>query len=249
MYQQLFKLLLLVSSLVLVGCSSAPDEKAGKSEVNDPLEGFNRTMWSFNIDYLDPYVIRPAAVAYVNYVPVPVRKGLSNIFSNLDEPASMVNNILMGNGRKAADHFNRFWINSTFGLFGLIDIASAAGIEKHDDKSLSDAIGHYGVGNGPYVMLPAVGPYTPRNVAGFVDSSYAPLSYLNIWGMIGKYTVSGLETRASLINQEAMLDNSPDPYALTRDAFLQHQDFKAEINNDNYDKEQEDNIDEYLDGL
>jgi phospholipid-binding lipoprotein MlaA len=72
---------------------------------------------------------------------------------------------------------------------------------------------------------------------------------LNIWGTIGKYTVTGLETRASLVNQEAMLNNSPDPYALTRDAFLQHQDFKAEINNDNFDKEQEDNIDDYLEDL
>jgi phospholipid-binding lipoprotein MlaA len=158
MYQQLFKLLLLVSSLVVAGCSSAPDEKAGNSKVNDPLEGFNRTMWSLNMDYLDPYVIRPAAIAYVNYVPVPLRKGLSNVFSNLDEPANMINNLLMGNGRKAADHFNRFWINTTFGLFGIIDIASAAGIEKRDDKSFGDAIGHYGVGNGPYVMIPAVGP-------------------------------------------------------------------------------------------
>lgn len=114
----------------LVGCSSAPDDSSPHSQVNDPLESFNRQMWTINYDYLDPYVVRPVSLFYVGYVPKPVRSGIANFLSNLDEPASMVNNLLMGNGTKAVDHFNRFWINTSFGLLGLIDIASEAGIKN-----------------------------------------------------------------------------------------------------------------------
>ncbi|MDW6001438.1 MlaA family lipoprotein [Vibrio mangrovi] len=240
--------------LVLVGCSSTPGENADEqdlsstnSSVNDPFEGVNRSFWSLNYDYLDPYVIKPVSLAYVDHVPSPIRRAIANFFSNLDEPASMVNNLIMGNGHKALDHFNRFWMNSTFGLFGLIDIASEAGITKEGHKGFGDALGHYGVGNGPYLMVPAAGPYTPRAATNLVDEAYAPLSYLNIWGSVSKFIFEGMETRASLASQESMLENSPDPYALARDIYLQHQDFKAEIEEkDAYDPDQEALFDEYL---
>ena len=137
--------LLFIASLT-VGCSSVPSESntgdtletseyVEESHPNDPFEGFNRAMWDINYEYLDPYLVRPVSLAYVGYTPVPVRSGISNFLANLDEPASMVNNLFMGNGEKALDHFNRFWINSTIGLLGLIDIASEAGITKYDDNS------------------------------------------------------------------------------------------------------------------
>lgn len=233
-----------LASLLLVGCSSTPDNE--QKEVYDPLEPVNRKMWSLNYNYLDPYLIKPAATAYVNYMPSPVRRGLSNFFSNLGEPANAVNSLLMGNGREAADHFNRFWINSSFGLFGLLDFATGAGISAHDDRGFDDAIGHYGVGNGAYVMLPGAGPYTVRDAASVVDGAYFPLSYLNVWATAGKWLVQGLEARASLIGQESMLDNSPDPYVFTRDVYLQHQDYKAEIEAQEYDEEEESLLDDYL---
>ena len=181
-------LILAISSLA--GCASAPEgTESSDSGVSDPLEGFNRSMWTLNQDYLDPYFVRPVSLAYVNYVPTPVRSGLGNFFANLDEPASMINNLLMGNGRKALDHFNRFWINSTFGLLGLIDVATEAGISAHNDKSFGDAVGHYGVGNGPYVMVPGYGPWTVRESADLVDSTYVPLSLLNIWALSGRSKV------------------------------------------------------------
>ncbi|WP_174522342.1 MlaA family lipoprotein [Vibrio nereis] len=247
--------LIMCAALALSGCAGTPQEERDgeetsavlESEVNDPFEGFNRTMWTINYDYLDPYIVRPAAVAYVDYTPSPIRTGIANFLGNLDEPSSIVNNILMGNGAKAVDHFNRFWINSTFGLLGLIDIASAAGITDHNEKAFSDAVGHYGVGNGPYVMVPGYGPWTVRESVDVVDGTYVPLSYLNIWAGLGKWALEGLESRAALVPQEAMLDNSPDPYALTRDAYLQRQDFKAEVETDEYDEEEEAYLDEYLD--
>ncbi|CAM3589784.1 VacJ family lipoprotein [Vibrio sp. Of14-4] len=235
--------------MFLMGCASAPQDSAhGESEVNDPIEGFNRSMWAVNYDYLDPYFVRPVSLAYVNYVPDPVRQGIANFLSNLDEPASVINNLVMGNGHKAIDHFNRFWINSTFGLLGLIDVASAAGITHHNNKSFGDAVGHYGVGNGPYVMVPGYGPWTVRESADLVDSTYVPLSLLNIWAGLGKWALEGMETRAALVSQEAMLENSPDPYALTRDAYLQNQDFNAEIEKpEQFDAEEEAYLDDYLD--
>ncbi|MDA0148007.1 MlaA family lipoprotein [Vibrio sp. LaRot3] len=236
----------LLTFLLLSGCASAPEEQGYDAGVNDPFEGFNRSMWAINYDYLDPYIVRPVSLTYVNYTPRPVRIGISNVLSNLDEPSSMVNNLLMGNGGKAFDHFNRFWINSTFGLLGLIDIASDAGITDHNDKALGDAAGHYGVGNGPYVMVPGYGPWTARESLDFVDGMYVPLSYLNFWAGLGKWALEGMESRAALVTQESLLENSPDPYALTRDIYLQHQDFKAELDTEQIDEAEEEYLDEYL---
>lgn len=242
---QIWMLLLVLG---LGGCASAPEDESAFNEpqVYDPLESFNRSMWAINYDYLDPYFVRPVSLAYVNYVPTPIRSGISNFLSNLDEPASMINNLLMGNGGKALDHFNRFWINSTLGLAGLIDIASEAGITDHNEKTFGDAVGHYGVGNGPYVMVPGYGPWTVRETADLVDKTYIPLSLLNVWAGLGKWALEGMETRAALVNQEVMLERSPDPYAVARDAYLQRQDFNAEIEQETYNAEEEEFLDEYL---
>ncbi len=234
--------------IILSGCSSVPEgETTSDTNNNDPFEGFNRSMWAFNYDYLDPYLVRPVSLAYVEYTPTPVRRGIANFLSNLDEPASMINNLLMGNGGKALDHFNRFWINSTFGLLGLIDIASEAGITKHGEKTFGDAVGHHGVGKGPYVMVPGYGPVVVREAGDVVDTLYAPLSYLNIWASIGKWAFEGMETRAALVQQEALLENSPDSYSFTRAAYLQHRDFTAEVTPDTeVDDSEEDYLDAYM---
>ncbi|WP_394150556.1 VacJ family lipoprotein [Vibrio maritimus] len=232
--------------------SAATELEASASvgaDVYDPFEGFNRAMWALNYDYLDPYFVRPVSLAYVNYTPVPVRSGVRNFLANLDEPFSAVNNVVMGNGGKALDHFNRFWINSTFGLLGFIDIASAAGIEKHDKKEFGDAIGHYGVGEGPYIMVPGYGPIILREGADVVDGLYPPASLLNFWASFGKWALEGMEKRALVVSQEATLEQSPDPYALTRDIYIQRQNYNAEIVDDTVDEEQEAYIDDYLDSF
>ena len=221
-------------------------EPEADSDVYDPIEGFNRVMWDINYDYLDPYFVRPVSLAYVNYTPDPVRLGVRNFLANLDEPFSAVNNAVMGNGGKALDHFNRFWINSTLGLLGFIDIASAAGIEKRNKKEFGDAIGHYGVGHGPYIMVPGYGPTTVRSFADTVDGFYPPISYLNFWASFGKWALEGMEKRALLVSQEATLEQSPDPYALTRDVYIQRQDYNAEVADEEVDEEQEAYIDDYL---
>ncbi|MCL9774528.1 MlaA family lipoprotein [Vibrio methylphosphonaticus] len=226
--------------------AAVADDPETDSDVYDPIEGFNRVMWDINYDYLDPYFVRPVSLAYVNYTPDPVRLGVRNFLANLDEPFSAVNNAVMGNGGKALDHFNRFWINSTLGLLGFIDIASAAGIEKRSKKEFGDAIGHYGVGHGPYIMVPGYGPTAVRSFADTVDGFYPPISYLNFWASFGKWALEGMEKRALLVPQEATLEQSPDPYALTRDIYIQRQDYNAEVITDEVDEEQEAYIDDYL---
>ncbi len=240
-------IIFLVAS-ILVGCSSIPenDDQVNLLHQNDPFQRFNRAMFSINSNYLDPYILRPASVVYGETVPKPVRGGISNFFDNLDEPASMVNNLMMGEGNQALAHLNRFWINSTFGLLGFIDFASAAGIKKYDDRAFSDMLGSHGVGHGPYIMLPGYGPITLRKTTDAVDSLYLPLSYLNVWTGFGKWVVQGLEKRYQLISHESTLNLSPDPYALSREVYIQRRNFKAGIT-ETFAEEEEDFIDDYLD--
>lgn len=241
-------LLSLLLILGLSGCAETPNDEALNQETAtetnaeyveqvtqynvkgtyDPFEGFNRAMWELNYDYLDPYVARPVSLAYVDYVPSPVRTGIRNFLSNLDEPANMINSIIMLDGEEAVTHFNRFWINSVFGLAGLIDIATAADITKPSERAFGDSLGYYGVENGPYFMVPVYGPVTLREGAGdFVDGLYFPLNLLTFWQSLGKWAFEGMEDRAALVSQEGLLKDSPDPYIFTRDAYIQNKNFRA----------------------
>nr|WP_249199130.1 MlaA family lipoprotein [Photobacterium sp. GJ3] len=241
------------AELEAAGLSVEELEALGEPEtlVYDPFEGFNRAMWSVNYDYLDPYLVRPVSLAYVDYVPSPLRTGLRNFLSNLEEPANMVNSLLKQEPEKAVEHFNRFWINSVFGLAGLIDIATAADIPPPGEQSFSDSLGYYGVGNGPYFMIPAYGPVTLREGAGdWVDKLYFPLNLLTFWQSLGKWAIEGMEDRAKLVAQEPMLENSPDPYVFTRDAYIQYKNFRAGgAQVETSTTEQEVYLDDYLDEI
>ncbi|PWC19014.1 phospholipid-binding lipoprotein MlaA [Brenneria corticis] len=216
------------ASVLLVGCASSGDRpQEGRS---DPLEGFNRSMFSFNYNVLDPYVVRPAAVAWRDYVPTPARNGLNNFFGNLSEPAAMVNYFVEGKPYKAMIHFNRFFLNTLLGMGGLIDVASMANpkLAKEEPRRFGSTLGNYGVGYGPYVVLPGYGSVTIReDGGGYVDTLYPALSYLTFWMSAGKWVLEGLETRAQLLDSDGMLSNSSDPYLMVREAYFQRHDFLA----------------------
>ncbi|AHF76356.1 Putative surface lipoprotein [Sodalis praecaptivus] len=216
------------ASVLLLGCATHQNQDdQGRS---DPLEGFNRSMFNFNYNVLDPYVVRPAAVAWRDYVPKPARNGLSNFFTNLEEPATMVNYFVEGKPYKAMVHFNRFFLNTLLGMGGLIDVASMANpkLAKEEPRRFGSTLGHYGVGYGPYVQLPGYGSFTPReDVGGLVDDLYPLLSYLTWWMSAGKWALEGLETRAQLLDSDGLLRNSQDPYAMVRAAYFQRHDFLA----------------------
>ena len=220
---------LALASVLLVGCASSNDanEPQGRS---DPLEGFNRTMFNFNYNVLDPYVVRPVAVAWRDYVPAPARTGLGNFLGNLDEPAAMVNSFLRGDPYRGMVHFNRFFLNTILGMGGFIDVAGMANpkLAREEPQRFGGTLGAWGVGYGPYVELPAYGGFTLREDGGdYVDTVYPALSWLTFWMSAGKWVLEGVETRAQLLDSDAMLRNTSDPYAFVRNAYFQRHDFLA----------------------
>lgn len=156
---------LALGTTLLVGCASSGTDQQGRS---DPLEGFNRTMYNFNFNVLDPYIVRPVAVAWRDYVPQPARNGLSNFTGNLEEPAVMVNYFLQGDPYQGMVHFTRFFLNTILGMGGFIDVAGMANpkLQRTEPHRFGSTLGHYGVGYGPYVQLPFYGSFTLRDDGG-----------------------------------------------------------------------------------
>ncbi|MCC5880426.1 MAG: VacJ family lipoprotein [Idiomarina sp.] len=187
----------------------------------DPFEGFNRRMWSFNRNILDPYLVTPAATAY-SYVPGPLRWGLYNMTENLTEPASAVNNLLQGKGKSSLISASRFVLNSTVGLFGFFDVATEMGLEQ-DRETFGETLAIWGTPDGPYVMLPGFGPTVVIDRGGdFVDDFYSPAAFFNIYITAARFVVRGLEQRLELREVEPMLENSLDEYAFVRDVYFSY---------------------------
>ncbi|MFY3386404.1 MlaA family lipoprotein [Paracidovorax sp. MALMAid1276] len=188
----------------------------------DPLESYNRSMTRFN-EQVDAMVLKPVAIAYREVTPAPVRTGVSNFFANLSDVWSFVNNVLQLRGEAAASSFMRVNVNTFMGLGGVLDIASELGIERYrQDFGLT--LGRWGVGTGPYVVLPILGPSTARdtlalpldakgNLVGYVD----PVSARN-----ALYALRAVDARSNLLRASNVLDSAAlDKYSFTRDVFLQ----------------------------
>lgn len=264
----IWRSIIVAGCLVLGGCASSKsaseqaqnanfDKAEGKevdaSDPRDPLESFNRAMWSFNWDILDKYVLRPVAVSYRENVPHFVRRGVHNAALNLEEPSSTVNNLLQGEMQGMAVSAGRFVINTTVGLLGTVDIAKDMGLERRPEE-FGEVLGTWGAGTGPYLMLPALGPNDIRSATGtIVDNAYFPLADLNIYLNVLQSGVKLLEARADLVAQEDQLYNSLDPYAFVKDAYLQR--VADKVNNgeeqEKTDEEEalDDELDAYLDGV
>jgi phospholipid-binding lipoprotein MlaA len=202
-------------ALVLTGCASQGNR--------DPLEGLNRGIYKFN-DTADKAVIKPIAGAYKAVLPAPVRSGVNNFFTNLNTFVSAINDLLQFKFTKAFEGAGRFVINSTFGIAGILDIASKDGIEQRNED-FGQTLGYWGVGNGAYLVLPILGPSTIRDTGGLAVDTWAldPITYLedprtrNLTRGL-KY----LDKRAQLLPGSDLLDDAAlDPYAFMRDAYLQ----------------------------
>ncbi|MCU4675782.1 VacJ family lipoprotein [Catenovulum sp. 2E275] len=216
--------LIIIFALVLSACATTGEPQ---TELSDPLESVNRTMWDFNYQVLDKNILRPTAVAYQKYVPKPVRSGLVNMSSNLEEPSSMINNLLQAKPKEAATSAGRFLINTTVGLLGLVDVAQYIGL-KPKQEEFDEVLGKWGVNTGPFLMVPAYGPTVPREVAGdLVDSSYFPLDGLTIWLSAFRFGIDALESRVQLMAQEQMLEDSFDQYIFVKEAYFQNTQFKV----------------------
>lgn len=255
----ILRLAALSSVLLLGACASKPateqaavQQQADYSDSRDPLETINRPLWDFNYDILDKYLLRPATVGYMAVVPKPARKGLVNVANNLNEPASFVNGALQAKPDRAAISAGRFLVNSTLGLFGLFDVASAIGLqEQNEDFSQTMAV--WGVGDGAFLMLPALGPTTVRGTAGgVVDNLYFPLGLLNTPLSITRALIGALDGREQLMSMENLLEESLDPYAFIKESYFQRQQFKIYDGNPPQPAEpeiDEDVFDDLLDDL
>jgi phospholipid-binding lipoprotein MlaA len=207
----------------LQGCATVanPDPR-------DPLESINRTMFGFN-DAVDRAVLKPVATAYVDTVPSWGRKGINNFFGNLSDLWSAVNNGLQLRGQAFGDSVGRVMVNSTIGLGGLIDVASDLNIEKHP-SNFNITLGHWGVGAGPYVVLPILGPFTLREVAALpIDRQGNLVNQVADEGTrTGLTVVNVVDTRSTYLAAEGVVNGAAlDRYSFTRDAYLQRQRYQV----------------------
>lgn len=246
-------LVLVTGLLLLGGCASqqtTTEQAQQYQDPKDPLESFNRTMWDFNYDILDEYILRPTAVAYVDYMPQIARTGLLNMAENLEEPSNSLNNLLQGKLDGTFISLGRFLLNSTVGILGLIDVASEIGLELQKEE-FGEVLGKWGVGTGPYLMVPALGPSDVRSSVGdFVDTSYSPIDGLNFYLGFLRMGINALEGRASVIEQEQQLTSSADPYAFVKSAYFQNLEFKVKdgkVEKSEEEEALEDDIDAFLD--
>lgn len=190
---------------------------------SDPLEGFNRTMYTFN-DNLDVYVLKPVAKGYRAVLPSPVRTGVSNFFGNLHDPVIMLNNLLQGKVVDAISDFWRFVTNTVVGIYGLFDVASELGLEKHNED-FGQTLGKWGTGEGVYVVWPFFGPSTLRDTGGdIVDWQFYPPNRMEESSTRDKlYALEVVNRRAQLLDASDILEQAggKDPYVFVREAFRQ----------------------------
>ena len=194
----------------------------------DPLEGFNRAMFGLH-QTLDKAIYRPLAMGYRHVVPKPVRSGLRNFFSNLTEPVVFLNYLLQFRFGKAAETLVRFTVNSTLGVGGFFDIAKTKDFNlPHRNNSFGDTLAYYGVGPGPYLFLPLMGPTTLRDVLGGpLDGAVLPLAIgkpFTDWRyQVSSGVITGLDLRAESDPElRALFGGAVDPYATLRSVWLQN---------------------------
>ncbi|MDY0309275.1 MAG: VacJ family lipoprotein [Castellaniella sp.] len=206
----------------MVGCAQVPHPSP-----NDPWESYNRSMYRFN-DTVDRAVLKPIATGYETVTPRPVRTCIHNIFSNLGDVWSGINSLLQGRGRDFVDTFGRVLFNSTAGLGGCIDIASMHGARKIPND-FGMTLGVWGFGQGPYFVLPFLGPSTVRDGVGTAVTLAAPATptaaVFAIDNVPVRNSVLGLyivDTRANLLEADRLVDQiALDKYSFIRDAYLQ----------------------------
>lgn len=200
--------------------------------MSDPLEPVNRWIWDFNYDVLDTYIYRPVTQSYVDWVPRQGRVAINNAVRNLEEPSTMVNNLIQLEFKHATDALFRFSFNSTFGLLGLIDVAEMGGVYRRRE-SFSNVLGRWHVPHGPYLMLPVIGPRSTRKLVGnIVDGLYFPGSYFTFWQTSTVWALDGLDVRGGLLGQEILVDQSLDSYTLVKKAYMQYEAFKFYSNSE-----------------
>lgn len=202
---------------LLQGCATGPGANPA-----DPLEPFNRAMFGFN-EGLDRTVLKPVATAYRDVTPQPVRTGVTNFFGNISDVWAVVNNLLQGKGQAAVDSFFRVTTNTIWGVGGIFDVATDLKIPKHSED-FGQTLGVWGVGSGPYLVLPLLGPSSVRDTAGLVVDyqldAVSQASNVRVRNTLS--TLRVVNVRANLLGAGDVLDQAAlDKYSFTREIYQQ----------------------------
>ena len=212
------------------------------NEINDPYENFNRKTYQFN-ENLDEKIAKPIAEIYSKFPP-PIKNGVTNFFNNLEEVDTFINQLLQGKPKESLNDLTRFIINSTIGLAGFIDVASKIGLERHEED-FGQTLGVWGVGQGPYIMLPVFGPSTLRDTLSRPVSSFLSVTFhmTETDVNIVLKSIDAIETREKLLEVESLL--SGDKYSFVKDAYIQSINYEVK---DGIDVEDDfiDDMDDFL---
>jgi phospholipid-binding lipoprotein MlaA len=203
--------------VALSGCATT----TGNNNLNDPWEYWNRDVQVFN-DELDKHVMQPVAKGYNWIMPDFAHKGVSNFFSNVDDIAVVVNDLLQGKLLQTGEDSARFLLNSTVGLAGLIDVAAELELPKHNED-FDQTLGVWGVPTGPYLVLPIFGPSSPRGVIGRVaNSAMNPINYFTgAFISAGLSVLNAVDSRANALSLEKIATEAAlDRYTFFRDSYL-----------------------------
>jgi len=228
-------LLMLLSATAVLGEEADPD----------PWEGFNRKIFAFN-ETMDEYIAKPLAQGYQYITPEPVDQSVTAFFSNLGDVLVIVNDLGQLKFAQAASDTARFLINTTVGFFGFFDVATHIGLEKHNED-FGQTLGYWGVGTGPYLMLPILGPSTVRDTGGRTMDYLSGISYTDVGDTLAKeaglFAVNNIDGRADLIASEGLI--SGDRYTFIRSFYLQRREYL--VNDGQVEDEFEDWDDEQWD--
>ncbi len=211
---------MVIMAFALVGCSTTGNPR-------DPLEGFNRAMFNFN-DALDQAALKPTAIAYQSTLPSFVQTGIGNFFGNIGDLWSSVNNLLQGKLADGLSDFMRVAVNSSFGLGGIIDIASEAGMPKHKED-FGQTLGKWGFAPGPYIVLPLLGSSTMRDTLALPVDTWGDLLYHTypVRGRNVGIVVRLVDQRAAVLDASNLIEGAAlDRYEFVRDAYLQRRESK-----------------------
>jgi phospholipid-binding lipoprotein MlaA len=209
------RLLTLVAAVLLAGCAAAPSKV-------DPLEPMNRALYAVH-DVVDTNVVKPIAQGYVDIIPYFIRKGISNVFNNIEDAFSALNGTLQGKFDKAGNDMGRVMVNSLFGVVGLIDVASDIGIER-GDEDFGQTFAYWGIPAGPYLFIPLFGPTTVRDGTGVIIRIAAgPVGFIpDVPLRNSLYGVGFIDQRSQLLGVGELVDTAAlDRYTFIRNAYFQ----------------------------
>ena len=230
----IYLLMVLALGPCLAGCATAGNQEAIAAD--DPLEPMNRFFFDLN-KKMDDHAALPAASFYTSAVPNPVRSGFHNFLANLSDPVGVANNLLQVRFANAGDEAARFVINTTVGVAGIFDVATDWGLPDRK-RDFGETLGVYGVGQGPYLVLPLEGPTAVRDFAGsYIDGFFSPIYYMHVQftgkqyvGLL-KSALGSIDNRANnIITYRDIERNSVDFYATMRDYYRQRRERQVEDN-------------------